>query len=259
VANWCVIPAIDLVDLTVTAARDLLGQVDVQTRVLLISNGSSDESRGKFEAFAEACHPRVLLWSHDPPLPSLSWTWNRALQFVWEAGGAEALVANNDIRLHPETYSLLLEAQKKHGALLTSAVNTGEMPEPYKFDLDSRGGPDFSCFLISRECHLKYGFDPNLTWFGDNMLHRTMWLAGDGARIGSVLVPYKHMASQTIKGANPQLQEQLHRRFQADRDYYSRAWGGLPHNETYLRAFDPESAREGVGTPGGFLAAEPPK
>jgi hypothetical protein len=256
--QWAIIPAIDLVDMTVTATRDLLGQVDVQTRVLLISNGSSDESRAKFEAFAEALHPRVLLWTHDPPLPSLSWTWNRALQFCWEAGAEEALVANNDLRLHPQTYSLLLEAQKKHGALLTSAVNTGEMSEPYKWDLDSRGGPDFSCFLISKECNQRYPFDPNLTWFGDNMLHRQMWLAGDGARIGSVLVPYKHLASQTIKGADQALAVQLHARFQRDRDYYQKAWGGLPHHETYLRAFSPDSAREGCGTPGGFLDAPSP-
>jgi hypothetical protein len=257
--NWVICPTIDLPEMTITAARDILGQVDVQTRVLLISNGSSDESRAKFEAFAEACHPRVLLWSHDPPLPSLSWTWNRALQFCWEAGAEEALVLNNDVRLHPQTYSLLLQAQAKHGALLTSAVNTGEMPEPYKWDLDSRGGPDFSCFLISKECHAKYPFDNNLCWFGDNQIHRTMWLAGDGARIGSVLVPYKHLASQTIKGADEALAAQLHARFRRDRDYYQKAWGGLPHHETYLKAFDPASAREGVGTPGGFLSMEPPK
>src|SRR5258708_18561344 len=40
----------------------------------------------------------------------------------------------------------------------------------------------------------------------------------------------------------------LHERFKRDRDYYIEAWGGLPHNEKYLRAFDPTSERPDCGT-----------
>src|SRR5436190_18004655 len=122
---WAIVPALDLVDLTLQTCLDLLAQ-SIPVRVLLIDQGSSEESNDQFRQFAEQHHPRVLLWSFNPPLPSLSAAWNRGLAFVWSLGGEEALVCNNDLRLHSDTARLLSKAMVQEHALFVSALGVDE-------------------------------------------------------------------------------------------------------------------------------------
>jgi hypothetical protein len=237
-ATWAIVPFVDLWDMTLDCANDLLAQTS-PTRLLLMNNGGSDETRKSAEKFATANHPRVLLWSHDPQLPSLGASWNRALDFVWQTGGESALVPNNDVRLNPRTLELLLQGMAESQGLFVSAVNTGSLPEPYEFSLTERGGPDFSCFLISKECHQKYRFDDNLTYCNDLDMHRRMMLGGDGKRIFSLLVPYQHLegGSATIKKSNPERSRIYQHTAQLHREYYARKWGGGVNEERYLRPF----------------------
>src|ERR1051326_405265 len=101
---WCVIPVVNNWPQTADAVASLLAQT-VPTRVLLILQGVDDELRGEAERLAEK-EPRVHVWAHQPPLPSLSASWNAALRFVWGQGGQVALVANNDIVCHPATVAI---------------------------------------------------------------------------------------------------------------------------------------------------------
>ena len=103
--NWAIMPVLDCLNYTLDALGDVLAQ-SVPVRVLVINQGSTDETREALERYQEQ-HSQVLVWHHDPPLPSLSATWNRALDFVWEVGGTEALVVNNDVRLHHCTVQVL--------------------------------------------------------------------------------------------------------------------------------------------------------
>ena len=148
--NWVIMPFLNNADQTGQAVEDVLTQTLPDVRLLLIDQGSIMEIRWSTAAAAHqfADCPRLHRWRHNPPLPSLAATWNRALQFVWESRGEYALVINNDVRLPPRTYELLREVQHLSGAWFVSAVNIGEaewekgvikqeLPDPR-----SKGGPD---------------------------------------------------------------------------------------------------------------------
>lgn len=257
---WAVIPWIDLWPMTQNAAIDVLSQQMVKTRLLLVANDCTDESLREAEAWVgeysrswDLKEPRVLLWNHRPALPALGGTWNEALRFCFAAGASEVLVQNNDTHLHPQTLLLLLTSMGgedgKPQPFFVSAVNAGGIPEPYDFDLHMKGGPDYSCFLISKECFEKYPFDPELTYCSDLDQHRRILLAGEGDRIFSVNVPYHHLASRTIADLPEEKSRVYREAADAHRAYYARKWGGPVNAETLTHPFDPESKQDHVTTP----------
>ena len=231
---------------TRAAIADCLAQ-SVPIRLLLINQGVGDDFRALLEAIAEEYSDRVLLWNHQPPLPSLSATWNRALDCVWQAGGEEALVVNNDVRLNSRTAEYLQDAREHFDALFVSAV--GVTPEqfdptadPYvtSFQVVPKGGPDFSCFLISHACHDRFRFDEAFTpaFCEDLDFHRRLMLAGEGARIFSVNLPYLHYGSATIKSIDAPARMKLDRAIaQGSRAYYAKKWGGPVNAETLQAPF----------------------
>lgn len=265
-ANWIVMPVVNGLEMTRQAICDCLDQTGVDPHVLVVLQGADREIRETLEGWAER-EPRLLVWSHDPPLPSLSATWNRALRFVWEAGGEEALVVNNDVRLHPETLWHLSDICRRHTALFVSAVGVreaqfnaflalrgrevGEAVWDVPGECLTRGGPDFSCFLISQGCHWKYPFDEGFVpaYKEDCCYHREMMLGGDGARIFSVNLPYLHYASQTVQQMSPEERSAWAKRSGTSRAHYIRCWGGDVNEERFTRKGDPTSAREGVTNP----------
>ena len=257
VPNWIIMPFIDCWDYTKAAVTDALEQsIDPPPRLLLIDNGSKYEIRLKAEEFGRTGPvgkaQNLLLWRHAPPLPSIAATWNRALDFVWEAGGEHAWVVNNDVRLQTDTYHLL------HTALRLSSVELGHEPlfvtgvgvdestweahlqrHSPGVGLAEKGGPDFSCFLISKACHELYRFDENFVpaYHEDNDYHRRMTLAGDGDRIFSVNVPFLHYGSVTIN-RDEKTKAAWGAKFEKCRAYYVKKWGGLPGAETFETPFD---------------------
>lgn len=241
--NWIICPFIDLWEMTNRAVVDFLEQ-SIETRVLLINNGSGSEARAAAERLQHETRRRVLVWHHDPRLPSLSATWNRALDFVWSVEGKQAMVVNNDTRLRRDTYELLKSVLEAENALLVSAVGVRE--DQFNSDerllytgapllADHRGGPDFSCYLISRAGHEKYIFDEVFTpaFCEDLDLHRRMMLGGDGSRIFSVNVPFLHYGSQTIQQASSENRAKIEAAIErGSRAYYRLKWGGPVNEET---------------------------
>lgn len=269
---WILMPILGARDYTIAAIADGLAQ-SIPTRLLLINQGVDDAFRDELERIAEAHPDRVGLWSHQPPLPSLAATWNRALEFVWAAGGDRALVVNNDVRLAPSTLQGLSCVLDRDAALLVSAVGTSVQD----FDMDraqlaaysmqwpdgtaehqiSRsGGPDFSCFLISRACHVAYRFDEGFipAFCEDLDYHRQLLLGGDGDRIFSVNLPYLHYGSATLKGMASDARQAHERAITAgSRAYYARKWGGPVNQETFLRPF---GGAIGIGGPRGLTYSD---
>src|SRR5687767_8365300 len=125
-------PVLNCIEYTRDAVIDCFAQTGVNPRVLIVNQGSTTAVREELERLAEI-EPRVLVWHHEPPLPSLSATWNTALDFVWAVGGASALVVNNDVRLHHQTYVGLLGALNV-GNLFVSAV--GVTPNQFQKDAE---------------------------------------------------------------------------------------------------------------------------
>jgi hypothetical protein len=261
---WVVMPVVNGREMTGQAIEDCLAQQGVDVQVLVVLQGDVD-FREELEQMAQM-QPRLLVWSHNPQLPSLSATWNRALRFCWEAGAEHCLVVNNDIRLDPRTYQGLWATLAVRSALFVSAVGVRQpqfdapaRAEAFRRFIDGEtgvadlgtGGPDFSCFLISNACHAKYPFDEGFipAYREDCSYHRELMLAGDGNRIFSVNLPYLHYASQTVQAFTPEQRASWAQRSEISRQHYIRKWGGNVNEERFTVAFDPTSAREGVTNP----------
>lgn len=252
---WILMPVLADAEKTEAALSDCLAQ-SVPTRVLVVNQGVDDVFRDRLERIAESTPDRVLVWSHQPPLPALAATWNRALDFVWAVGGEEALVVNNDVRLSRGTVWGLQTILRRARALFVSAVGvTAEQFDPQAetvvttyFDAEEdrettaamKGGPDFSCFLISKECHDRFRFDEGFipAFCEDLDYHRRLMLAGEGARIFSVNLPYLHYASNTLKTFGEVEASRIRALIEKQsRAYYAKKWGGPVNAETYLVPF----------------------
>lgn len=271
--TWAIMPVLAGPQMTEDALSDLLAGPEL-TKILIVNQGVDADFRLRLEKIAEEYEDQILLWNHVPPLPSLSATWNRALRFVWETGGTQALVVNNDVRLNRATIEILSMPIKYRGALFVSAVGvTPEQfdpsikyhgfvgdrtdegtivaePEEKSIEIDQRGGPDFSCFLISKAGHEKYPFDEAyIPAYGEDIdMHRRYLLGGDGERIFSINLPFQHERSGTLRNLSDAQRTALERRLGASREYHALKWGGQPGAERFTIPFTPESAQDGVTT-----------
>lgn len=259
-----IMPILGAQDLTRAAIADCLAQ-SVPIRLLLINQGVADDFREELEKIAEEYADRILLWSHQPPMQSLAATWNRALDFAWACGGEEALVINNDVRIAPGLVWGLHCVLTRESALFVSAVGvapadwapdraqlaaySAQWPEgTADYPIRNHGGPDFSCFLISHACHHEFRFDEHFipAYCEDLDYHRRLLLAGCGADIFSVNLPYLHYAAGTLKSVDPAKKAQIERGIAAgSRQYYLKKWGGPVNAERFFTPFDePMSAEE---------------
>jgi hypothetical protein len=117
-----------------------------------------------------------------------------------------------------------------------------------------KGGPDFSCFLISRACHDRFQFDEAFTpcFLEDLDYHRRLMLAGEGARIFGVALPYLHYGSMTLKTIPNRAQVEA-AIVAGSRAYYRKKWGGDCNQETFLQPFgggwsEPAKVEDGTAT-----------
>jgi hypothetical protein len=274
--TWIVMPVLSCPEYTEAAVADCLAQ-SVPTRLLVVNQGVADPFRQRLEQIAEEYPTQVFVWSHQPPLPSLAATWNRALDFVWECGGREALVVNNDVRLRRDTVEKLGKILRLTSAIFVTAVGV----TPAQFDPDeglifavdpddahptlAKGGPDFSCFLIARECHDRFRFDEHFTpaYCEDLDFHRRLLLAGEGARIFSVNLPFLHYGAGTLKSVDASEKARIEKGISAgSRTYYAKKWGGPVNAETFLAPFagwpgEPARVADGTATTP-YLQAHPP-
>jgi hypothetical protein len=262
-SRWVIMPVMGAPVLTRAAIADVLAQ-SIEPRLLIVNQGVDREFRQELEQIAETYPERIFLWNHDPSLPSLAATWNRALSFVWGVGGTAALVVNNDVRLHPLTYWHLLEVMRASKALFVSGVGVTEAQykeatASHYFELSlehddiQKGGPDFSCFLLSQEGHWNYPFDEGFipAYCEDLDTHRRYMLGGDGDRIFSVNLPYHHIGggSATLKEMSPERRQAHERLIDQSRTHYQEKWGGPVNAERWTIPFDKDTDQDGVTTP----------
>jgi len=171
-------------------------------------------------------------------------------------------VINNDVRLHAQTMDTLRVARAVTKALFVSAVGvTAEQfdpnaPVPISVaarTFAARGGPDFSCFLISKTGHERFPFDEAFVpaFCEDLDMHRRYMLEGEGDRIFSINLPFHHVGhgSQTLKSMDPDRRAAHERLIQVRRAYDFSAWGGQLNQERYTIKHDPARAQDGVTTP----------
>lgn len=253
-----------------SAQRPLVPDLDRAPRIILLNNGGPVDSLTSLPP-----SPQVLRWHAALPFPSLAAAWNTMLDLAWSLGHQDALVINNDIRMAPEMYATLRRLAHQYGLWIATPVNIRDSAHPGRWqttDLTAAadvleagggspafGGPDFSCFLIRRECHQRVRFDERFrpAYHEDNDYTRRLWLAGFGPRIAGLPLPYWHLGSATIN-RTPEVAAAFASKFAACQQRYIEKWGGLPHQETKLTP-DSEESIPGVGTPGGYLAGDFPQ
>lgn len=251
--NWIVTLAHNNPDLLIRAVESFEHQdISGGVCVLVVNNESdgpttlwiNDQARsGRFDVM------------HFYPQRGVAHGWNAALRYIFSLTGSQrtnrALVVNSDVVLRPDTYRCLDEdggwfvtavGSNDPGSILPllrdgppiitgigeikTHLRTAEyaIPRPDA----KRPHPDFSCFLIRRECWERVGpFDENfrLAFCEDSDYHCRMHAAGITAY--AIDLPFWHVGggSQTIKRADDAEREAIAAQAARNRAYFEGKWG----------------------------------
>src|SRR5262249_27026434 len=148
-------PVYNNLALTRDAVKTALAQDIKDVRIVAVVDRGDDGTLAYLRS-----HPDVLVISL--PACGVTKAWNVALSYVFDQQRLpHALVINNDVRLRPDTYRLLVEDDGPFVTCVGTSSGAewpGGVPSGMK-----RPHPDFSCFLIRRECWQKVGpFDSSL-------------------------------------------------------------------------------------------------
>ncbi len=237
--NWIVMPIWNCLALTRDAIDSCLKQDIGSVRVLCVIDRGLDG----VAHYLRSLHPQVQ--TIEMLGCGVSKAWNVALSYVLENRGAsDALVVNADVRLRPDTFRLLRE----DGGLFVTCVGTssgakfpGGVPSGKK-----RPHPDFSCWLIRKECWAKVGpFDEQLKiYVSDLDYHIRMHKIGIDAMC--LDLPFWHYASGTLKNADVEDRERILKQAQLDREAFTAKWGVQAGSAEYYALFsEPASLPSG--------------
>lgn len=191
---------------------------DIPTKVFVYDNLSTDGTADWVKN-----NPDVMDISTGIDL-GVSEGWNYALHnlFFERCGAMHVLVINSDTMLPSWFYSTLLSYD---GPMITG-VSVGTMEEiaapPPRKELVSH--PDFSAYLIRKECWEKVGeFDGNMVLYVQDLdyhirAHRL------GLRLMNAGVPFLHIRSSTLNNASPQEKQEIRDRADQDRAIFQKKW-----------------------------------
>lgn len=232
--NYIVMPIYNCLALTRDAIDSCLEQDIDDVRVLCVLDKATDG----VGQYLRSLHPRVQTIAM--PGCGVSKAWNAALSHAFDRGGAGAvLVVNSDVRLRPDAYRRLLD----DGGLFVTCVGTSSGA---KFPGGEPSGrtrphPDFSAFLIRRECWQKVGqFDETMRIYtSDGDYHLRMHRAGINAYC--LDLPFWHYASGTLKQTDEADRERILKIAQTDREAFRAKWGFEMGSSQYYAQFSPAS------------------
>lgn len=230
--NYILCPVRNGLHLTREATRTFLTQDIGDAEVLVIDNCSQDGTT-------------QWLWSQPVrsvrfcPGKSVAASWNFGLRLLFGEGAEHVLVVNNDVELRPDTMRHLVA----DGGLFVTAVGTRD---PFKIappcsvpdSEHKRPHPDFSCFLIRRECWERVGeFDENFTgaYAEDADYHARMNKLGITAYC--LDLPFLHYGAQTLKLSEADDAQQIMTSADANRERFKRKWGVVVGSPEYYDMF----------------------
>ena len=239
--NWIVTIVCNGYEMT-KAAVDSFKKQDNDPLVYVFDN-ASDISYQIRELEADAYGGCVDRWS-------VSFCWNRLINYRFEKGADHVLVCNNDIELHPATYRLLLAdggdfvtpvGTSDRESVMGDASGVCVREDDFRPE-DKRPHPVFSCFLIRRAAWDATGpFDEQFVgaYCEDGDYHLRMHLAGvESHCIG---VPFYHRVSGTIAN-DPAGAAEIHRKADANRARFKEKWGFSQGSPEYYKVFETEVA-----------------
>ena len=253
-----VMPVINCVELT----KQAIGSIGSSSMVHLIDNASTDETRQWGHHREE--HPEGNVRVHyirNDKRKSVSASWNQGIDFALADPECEYIaILNNDIVLHPKTLNHLMQFIDHTHYLMATGDNikdrmsietllSMELPVAYTdFDCqeinDWRAeGPDFSCFMITRETLRVIGkFDEhfegaycedwdyhircNRAW-NHIKNHNDFDITPQYVHFKRLTTaPYYHYASQTI-ARNVTLRHDISTYHGRNQAYYVQKWGAI--------------------------------
>jgi GT2 family glycosyltransferase len=221
--------------LTKVAVNSALAQ-DVPCTVLVIDNASTDGTSMWLRSKRKIA---VITYQHQR---SLAACWNAGIKDLFIAGADRVLVANNDVYLRPDTYSML----SAHGGPFVTCVSVDSMDRIGKagdrgieaLKEMERPHPDFSCFMISKSVINQVGpFDYSYfpAYCEDADMHVRLHRAG--IRAVCIDLPFYHAAAQTVKTADEGERARIQRGADANREKFRLKYGCVPGSKEYENLF----------------------
>lgn len=197
---------------------------DIPTDLYIIDNDSTED--GCVEWLSENSD----YYDHFSPQLGVSAGWNEGLEAHFAIADANyVLVVNNDTILPPHFYRTLLDCDVPFVTGASSEDMNAVMEPP---TVSLTGGPDFSAFLIRRDCWEMVGE------FDGEMVHYCSDIDYDirAQRMGIVLhnshVKFYHERSSTLRLTAAEDRLRIQHQADADRQAFKRKYGKMPHELT---------------------------
>lgn len=207
---------------------------------LILDNGSTDGTQQYLFAQHDKGWGSIILGCK---FPSLAAAWNHGLTQVFNNSTYNsALVINNDTELLPEMgwtlYGTLMSPPKTGLVSGVSVRSTVELEIPKEITAPTPH-PDFSCFLLSKQCYEDVGpFDERFlgAYCEDCDYHVRIHRAG--YRAVAINFPFLHHECGTLKSANDVRAKEILDMADQNRERFYKKWGkriGTPeYDELFL-------------------------
>jgi GT2 family glycosyltransferase len=215
-------------ELTKKCVESVLVQ-NITASLFIFDNNSTD---GTSEWIVEQGFTGLL----HPENEGVSVGWNVGLDF--EDGASSVLVLNNDTVIPPWFYSSLLSYDVPFiSGVSVDVISAIQYPLQWEKPAPC---PDFSAFLIRRDCWEKIGpFDERMKFYASDCdyhvrAHRA------GIQLLNSGVPFYHERSSTLKNADPEERANISARANADRQAFREKYGTIPGEPEYGELFKPD-------------------
>jgi GT2 family glycosyltransferase len=218
------------IELTERCVESVRNQ-DVTTEMCIIDNGSTDGTNGWL--FANRTKIQQLT---NPTNEGVSRGWNRGIGcFLQDLDYPHILVIGNDTVLPPWFYRTILSVDMPF--VTGVAVDNMEQAMQPACVMPLTPNPDFSAFLIRRECWDKVGqFNEAMKHYCSDCdyhvrAHRL------GVPLVKASIPFYHERSSTLRLAPPEEQQEIQSQANMDRAVFYQLYGCLPGTEGYEAIF----------------------
>lgn len=204
---------------------------DIPTDTMVIDNDSKD---GTWKFVVGMGIGKGLSLAY-PQNRGVSVGWNDGLHILFSRGAEHVLVIGNDTWLPPSFYRALLSCEVPFvtGVAVDSMAQANQPAEVFPLEPH----PDFSAFLIRKECWEKVGtFDERMVLYcSDQDYHLRAHKMG--VQLWKAAVPYYHERSSTIRLAGKEEQNELHLQAAKDRLFFKEKHGVTPGSPEYNALF----------------------
>jgi GT2 family glycosyltransferase len=263
---------------SIFAAAEVAREHDIECKVMLIDNSSSDCTRDE----AQKITSPDFIFRHNTERWGFQRSVNYGVRYFLQPEGDTAehynhvLICNNDILLHPEAIHHLVERFKASSlstntlGMVTCLDVRGECPQPTdinnlqvrdKITCPESRNPNFSAFMVNRACWEAVGEMDELffpAYFEDNDFHYRMKMTKMEA-VCNPLAMFFHYGSRTQNEAQEDGKPMVPPpQFVMSRSKYYAKWGGYPGGEKFTTPYnDPQKTAKDTLQRPCTLPAEP--